>query len=222
LEIAMAIQSADKSAGRNFRRLAPDPFSSERLDRIDGEIDMPGRPNGTFVDPFVSPVPSAPNPALLPYKPIPSDRTPWTDPPRQSPPFEVDPVETPPDAWPPLRTRDDRTPGSSLSSNAAAGFMVPQSTQIVKNLTTHALRMKGVPEADIGAAINDPARMKDLLNRYYGRPPVIPTGGDSSGFGNKDGRDASNYQPGQAPTASAATPDTYLPFGWAGLPALQR
>jgi hypothetical protein len=156
----MAIQSAAKSAGRNSHRLAPDPFSTEWLDRIDREFEMPGRPNGTFVDPFVSPVPSAPNPALLPYKPIPSDRNPWTDPPRHSPPFEVDPVETPPDAWPPLRTRDDRAPGSSLSSSAASGFMVPQPALPVQNLTTRALRIKGVPEADIGTAINDPGKMQ--------------------------------------------------------------
>jgi hypothetical protein len=76
-------------------------------------------------------------------------------------------------------------------------------------------------EADIGAAINNRGRMQELLNQLYGRRSTISPG-DSGGFGNEDGRDASNYQPGQAPTASAATPDTDLPFGWAGLPALQR
>jgi hypothetical protein len=92
----------------------------------------------------------------------------------------------------------------------------------VQNLTTRALLMKGVPEADISVAVNNPTQMKNLLNRYYGQPPVIPPGGDSGGFGNKIGQFSLAVQPGQAPTPTAATADTYLPFGWAGLPALQR
>ena len=40
--------------------------------------------------------------------------------------------------------------------------------RVAQNLTTQVLRMKGVPEADIGAAINDPALMGELLNRLYG------------------------------------------------------
>jgi hypothetical protein len=91
-----------------------------------------------------------------------------------------------------------------------------------QNLTAHVLRMKGVPEADIAAAINDRGRMQELLKQLNGRRSVIAPGDDGGGFGNKDGRDASNYRPGQAPMASAATPDSYLPFGWAGLPALPR
>jgi hypothetical protein len=96
-----------------------------------------------------------------------------------------------------------------------------QPTPAVQNLTVHALRMKGVPDSAIGAAINDPALMKGLLNQLYGgRSMVAPdTGG---GFGSKIGADTSDDQPGPAPTPSAATPDTYLPFGWAGLPALRR
>jgi hypothetical protein len=38
---------------------------------------------------------------------------------------------------------------------------------MAQNLTVQALRMKGVPETDIGAAMNDPARMRDLLNQLY-------------------------------------------------------
>jgi hypothetical protein len=37
-----------------------------------------------------------------------------------------------------------------------------------QSLTARALRMKGVPEADINAAINDPRQMKDLLQQLYG------------------------------------------------------
>jgi hypothetical protein len=98
----------------------------------------------------------------------------------------------------------------------------PQPTLPVQNLTTRALRMKGVPEADISAAVNNPTQMKNLLNRYYGQLPVIPPGGDRGGSGNRIGQFSLADQPGQAPTPTAATPDTYLPFGWAGLPALQR
>jgi hypothetical protein len=100
--------------------------------------------------------------------------------------------------------------------------MVPQSTQIVQNLTTHALRMKGVPEADIAAAINDRGRMQELLNQLYGRRSVIAPGDDNGGFGNEAGQGFPADQPGQAPAPTAASADTYLPFGWAGLPPLQR
>jgi hypothetical protein len=98
----------------------------------------------------------------------------------------------------------------------------PQPALPVQNLTTRALQMKGVPEADISVAVNDPAQMKNLLNRYYGQPPVIPPGGDSGGFGNKMGQFSLADQPGQAPTPTAATTDTYLPLGWSGLPPLLR
>jgi hypothetical protein len=91
----------------------------------------------------------------------------------------------------------------------------------VQNLTAHVLRMKGVPEAAIGAAINDPALMKDLLNQLYGRLSMVaPDAG--GGFGSKIGADIPDDQPGQASAPAAATPGTYLPFGWAGLPALPR
>jgi hypothetical protein len=103
----------------------------------------------------------------------------------------------------------------------ASQRMAPQPALPVQNLTAHALRMKGVPEADIGAAINDPAQMRDLLNQLYGRRAMIAPGDDSGGFGSKAGQDSSANQPDQASTP-AATPDTYIPFGWSGLPALLR
>jgi hypothetical protein len=91
----------------------------------------------------------------------------------------------------------------------------------VQNLTAHVLRMKDVPEAVIGAAINAPAQMQGLLSQLHGRrSTVAPDAG--GGFGGQIGADTSDDQPGPAPTPSAATPDTFLPFGWAGLPALQR
>jgi hypothetical protein len=37
-----------------------------------------------------------------------------------------------------------------------------------ENLTVHALRMKGVPDADIAAAINDSGKLQQLLNQIYG------------------------------------------------------
>jgi hypothetical protein len=80
--------------------------------------------------------------------------------------------------------------------------------------------MKGVPEAVIGAAINDPAQMQGLLNQLYGRRSMAAP--DISGrFGGNIGADNPEDQPGQA-SAPAATSDSYIPFGWAGLPALRR
>jgi hypothetical protein len=57
----------------------------------------------------------------------------------------------------------------------------------VPNLTMQALRMKGVPEAHIAAAFDDPALMRQLINRTFGpasaatNPPPDPIGigGDS-------------------------------------------
>jgi hypothetical protein len=92
----------------------------------------------------------------------------------------------------------------------------------VQNLTTHVLRMKGLPEADIGAAINDPAKMQNLLNQLYGRRPMKAPGDASGGFGNQVGQTMSAGRPGQAPLPAAATPDDHPPFGWAGLPPLLR
>jgi hypothetical protein len=37
-----------------------------------------------------------------------------------------------------------------------------------QNLTARVLRIKGVPEADIAAAIGNPARMQQLIARTYG------------------------------------------------------
>jgi hypothetical protein len=91
----------------------------------------------------------------------------------------------------------------------------------VQNLTAHVLRMKGVPEAVIGAAINDPTQMRGLLNQLYGRRSMVASDA-GGGFGGQIGAETLDDQPGQAPTPSAATPDSYLPFGWAGLPALRR
>jgi hypothetical protein len=104
----------------------------------------------------------------------------------------------------------------------ASQRMAPRPAVPVQNPTTQALRMKGVPEADISVAVNDPTQMKNLLNRYYGRPPVIPPGGNGGGFGNRIGRFPSVDQPDQAPTQATAIPGTYLPFGWSGLPPLFR
>jgi hypothetical protein len=92
---------------------------------------------------------------------------------------------------------------------------------MVQNLTAHALRMKGVSEPGIAAAINDPAQMMDLLNQLYGRRSMIMPGDDSGGFGRKAGQGSPADQLDQASTP-AATPDTYIPFGWSGLPRFLR
>jgi hypothetical protein len=85
------------------------------------------------------------------------------------------------------------------------------------------LRMKGVPDADISAAINDPAKMQNLLNQLYGRRRSMNAPGDGSdSLGNQFGQTPPAGQSGQPSTPAAASPDNYLPFGWAGLPALPR
>lgn len=48
--------------------------------------------------------------------------------------------------------------------NPSPGFPAPPS----QNLTVRALRMKGVPDADIAAAINTPTTMRQLINHVYG------------------------------------------------------
>jgi hypothetical protein len=49
------------------------------------------------------------------------------------------------------------------TGNPFAGFTAPK-----ENLTARALRMKGVPEADIAAAAADPELMKQLITQHFG------------------------------------------------------
>jgi murein DD-endopeptidase MepM/ murein hydrolase activator NlpD len=99
--------------------------------------------------------------------------------------------------------------------------LAPPSPLPVENLTTRTLRMKGVPEADIAAAISNPATMQDILNQYYGRRSITP-GNDSRAAYNRAMQGSPAAQPDQASMPAAATPENYIPFGWAGLPALLR
>jgi hypothetical protein len=85
---------------------------------------------------------------------------------------------------------------------------------MAQNLTVQVLRMKGVPEADIGAAINDPAQMRDLLNQLYGRGPMAANGNSGGGAGCGLLADR--------PDPNPAAPDNPPPFGWAGLATLLR
>ena len=64
--------------------------------------------------------------------------------------------------------------------------------------------------------------MKDLLNRLYGRRPMITFGDDSPALYKKASQLSLADQPDQASTPAAPMPENYLPFGWAGLPALLR
>ena len=48
------------------------------------------------------------------------------------------------------------------TGNPFAGFTAPK-----ENLTARALRMKGVPEADIAAAAADPELMKQLITQHF-------------------------------------------------------
>lgn len=177
------------------------------------EIPWPYHPPINAPTPFPAPgiLPPGPAPSVPPIVP---DRPPYEPPPSNSPnPFE--PQKGAPPTPPPLSPeRLDRIPQSE-------NFYSPgQPAPAVQNLTAHVLRMKGVPEAVIGAAINDPAQMQGLLNQLYGRRSMVaPDAG--GGIGSKIGAETSEDQPGQASTP-AATPDSYPPFGWAGLPALRR
>jgi hypothetical protein len=89
------------------------------------------------------------------------------------------PPQNPPN-WAQLQPPTENTFPASNGVRGMAGDQplpsengAPQPALTVQNLTTHVLRMKGVPDADIGAAINDPAKMQNLLNQVYGRRPVI-------------------------------------------------
>ena len=93
---------------------------------------------------------------------------------------------------------------------------------MAQNLTAQVLRMKGVPEAHITAAINDPAQMRDLLNRLYGHGPMATANGNSGGLASTARRGLFADGPDQASTRNAAAADSPPPFGWAGLPALLR
>jgi hypothetical protein len=49
------------------------------------------------------------------------------------------------------------------------------------NLTAHALRMKGVPEADIADAIGNPEKIRQLIHQNYGPRPSDATDADRTG-----------------------------------------
>jgi pyruvate/2-oxoglutarate dehydrogenase complex dihydrolipoamide acyltransferase (E2) component len=133
-------------------------------------------------------------------------------------------------SWPqPQPPTENTFPASPNGVRGLAGAqppasqrMAPQPALPVQNLTTHVLRMKGVPEADIAAAINDPETMQGLLNQLYGRRSMIAPGDASGGFGNGADRATSADQPAQVLTPAATAPENYLPFGWYGLQALLR
>ena len=103
----------------------------------------------------------------------------------------------------------------------ASQGMAPPPALPVENLTTRTLRMKGVPEADIAAAIGHPGKMQEVLNQYYGHPAMVPPD-DNKAFYNRVREAVAVNPPDQASTAGAAASENYLPFGWAGLRLLLR
>jgi hypothetical protein len=107
--------------------------------------------------------------------------------------------------------------GQSVRSQRMAQAALPMQT-----LTMRTLQSKGVPEADIRAAINDPAQMRDLLNQLYGRGRMATANGNSGGLASRAGRGLFADGPDQASARSAAAADSPPPLGWAGLPALLR
>ena len=105
----------------------------------------------------------------------------------------AEPAATPPDNYPPFGwaglppLRSENTFAASNGGRDVAGgqplapqSLAPPPAPMVENLTTRTLRMKGVPEADIAAAINDPGKMQDLLNQRYGRRSMTAPGAGSS------------------------------------------
>jgi hypothetical protein len=56
-----------------------------------------------------------------------------------------------------------RSGAQAPAVNPSAGFPNPPP----ENQTARALRMGGVPEADVAAAMNDPKQLKQLFNQYY-------------------------------------------------------
>jgi hypothetical protein len=158
-----------------------------------------------------------------------SDWPPFTDPvpyyeygwPPKAPEPPTAPIEVPAPDRPPMQFGP--TPSRIVRAGSVGELdgTMPQPLSPVQNLTMQTLRMKGVPEADIGAAINDPVRMQQLLNQLYGGRSAIASGSGGSGFGRTVGRDITTDQPDQT-SMPTRTPDNYLPFGWSGLPPLRR
>jgi murein DD-endopeptidase MepM/ murein hydrolase activator NlpD len=115
----------------------------------------------------------------------------------------------------PLSRPRPQAPDASWPSAPVAPPALP-----LQNLTARVLRMKGVPDADIAAAISNPGKMRDLLNQYYGRRSTIAP--DDNGTLYRVSQGSSANQPDQASTPGGAMPGNYLPFGWTGLPAVLR
>jgi hypothetical protein len=70
---------------------------------------------------------------------------------------------------------DARNSGDDQYQPAAIGSPLPGAQQPklpAQNLTAQVLRMKGVPEARIAAAIGDPALMQQLINQNFGPGPA--------------------------------------------------
>jgi hypothetical protein len=116
----------------------------------------------------------------------------------------------------PLSRPRPQAPDASWPSAPVAPPALP-----LQNLTARVLRMKGLPDADIVAAISNPGKMQDLLNQYYGRRSMNAPD-DSGAFINRTSQGSSANQPDQASTPGGAMPENYLPFGWTGLPVVLR
>jgi hypothetical protein len=194
--------------------------------------------------PGIQPVPDIPwdlrSPGPAPFPPLPRNPAPGPAPslPPTVPKYDYYKPLPPnsPNPWPPLNNTAppfnlNPTPAPTHNSPSAPDEDIPRSEYlppfdrralVAQNLTAHVLRMKGAPEADIGAAINDPALMKDLLNQLYGGHSTIAPGGDSDGPTSQAGRGRFADRPDQVSTPTGVAPSTYLPFGRTGLTALLR
>jgi RHS repeat-associated protein len=87
-----------------------------------------------------------------------TDPTSWVPQQQQRPPLSL--------AGPGLPAGIDAPP--PRPSRPADGLRLQTPAPTTQNLTTRALRMKGVPDADIAAATGNPELMKQLIIRHYG------------------------------------------------------
>jgi hypothetical protein len=171
-----------------------DPSSYVDDDPPSGPDNPAGAANAASVIPFITgDVPAQTDirglldqPGRFPDWPPPADRIPYIEygwPPK--PPY----IEAPPPARPPTRLFGP-TPSRIADSGPAAAVdgRTGRPASTGQSLTVQALRMKGVPDTDIVAAVNDPAHMKVLLNRLYGGGQTTAPGDDESGFAGSAGR----------------------------------
>jgi hypothetical protein len=185
-----------------------------------GWMPIPANPN---IDPDrhsrpqlqIPPIFPAP-PADNPYGPIPSipqGPAPKIPPTVPNGPYYRSPAQSPSPSAP--WKNIPSSPPAPRPSAPDGRDQVPQSnnraisgppTRMLRNQTVDVLRMKGIPDADIAAAISDPGQMMALLNQLYGRHPA-PANAGGNEVANRDDGNRFAGRPDRDAAPNAAAPD---------------